>query len=427
MSILLVTLFVAITSHEIINYHNGNKKESFLVNEFEFQVEKYDNYLYLGGYSVPSDLLDLVFKKEKIFFEFSINQGRLDYNSEFKYGEDSFSSKNNLFSYPNGLIFHTNDNNEVRTILNILTDVLKITLTPLSDKTGYIKYGENYIISENNEKPCTDHLDAIKEMFPYAKKKDFKKLINYDHFAESDYKSIKFFLKQENNIVKFKFTVIYRLENEISNIKTTDIKINENISSIRYIKGNFNGFDNLIYVHEIDIMNKSDIEIFDVVPCQVDILFHTIKIEGYNKAELKVEEISEKTNNIVPFTYEGKKTTHVRFLLKAAIGKITISYQLRKKILDFESYENENEFGYKYPVGLISINKKNIMLTKHIYFNVPYVDSTMPFNVISLSWVVFGFLFIQTLNLYLGNFNSKGLLESIKDRFMAKWGFLFGK
>ena len=57
----------------------------------------------------------------------------------------------------------------------------------------------------------------------------------------------------------------------------------------------------------------------------------------------------------------------------------------------------------------------------------PNVDVTMPFNIISLSWFVYGFTLVQILKLFLGKSKSKGVLESIKDRFVAKWGWLWKK
>jgi hypothetical protein len=186
----------------------------------------------------------------------------------------------------------------------------------------------------------------------------------------------------------------------------------------------------------------------------------------------------ETQNPKVSFTYENKKSTQLNFLLSenffenfylylkskqnqndskiilefldsidfinslknensAFIYEIDLklSYELRKKILNFESMENENEVGYKIPSGVVLLVDKQkglpflIRLNNHIYFNYPDVDGTMPFNIIALSWVVYGFLFIQTLNLFLvkKGEEEKSLLQTIKDRFMAKWGFLFGR
>ena len=55
----------------------------------------------------------------------------------------------------------------------------------------------------------------------------------------------------------------------------------------------------------------------------------------------------------------------------------------------------------------------------------PNIDITMPFNYISVTWVVFGFMLVQILNIYLGK-ASGGIFQTLKERFLAKWGFLFG-
>ena len=55
------------------------------------------------------------------------------------------------------------------------------------------------------------------------------------------------------------------------------------------------------------------------------------------------------------------------------------------------------------------------------------VDVTMPFNIISLSWFVYGFTLVQILKIFLGKTKGKGMLESLKDRFVAKWGWVWKK
>jgi len=51
----------------------------------------------------------------------------------------------------------------------------------------------------------------------------------------------------------------------------------------------------------------------------------------------------------------------------------------------------------------------------------------MPFNIISLSWFAYGFMLVQILKIFLGKSKSKGVLESLKDRFVAKWGWAWKK
>lgn len=123
--------------------------------------------------------------------------------------------------------------------------------------------------------------------------------------------------------------------------------------------------------------------------------------------------------------------------------QLIFSIDLKKVLHNFESYENEMEFGFKVPCGLILLNKaansyqdsyasifnsKGIKLisTNQIYFNIPLLDNTVPFTIIAFTWVVFGFILIQMLNKYL---NSEGglitnSLSAIKARLVDRCGKL---
>ena len=94
--------------------------------------------------------------------------------------------------------------------------------------------------------------------------------------------------------------------------------------------------------------------------------------------------------------------------------------------MNFESIYNPQEFGFTFPCGIIIIDNK-YTITNHIYYNMPNVDVTMPFDIISLSWFVYGFMIVQILNIFLGKTKAKGILEAIKDRFVAKWGWIWKK
>ena len=59
--------------------------------------------------------------------------------------------------------------------------------------------------------------------------------------------------------------------------------------------------------------------------------------------------------------------------------------------------------------------EEKVFLTDQAYFNIPDIDNTMPFNVIALTWVIFGFLFIQTLNMYLAD-KEKTFISKLKDK-----------
>ena len=172
--------------------------------------------------------------------------------------------------------------------------------------------------------------------------------------------------------------------------------------------------------------------------------YSTLKIKVYNKDKLikilDVEEltkffkisITEKTEDKYPenpFTYEKKVSTQLNIQYLKGLkdfDKIEIEINLRKQILNFESIYNLQEFGFTFPCGLIIIGEE-YTVTNHIYYNIPNVDVTMPFDIISLSWFVYGFMIVQILNIFLGKSRGKGLLESIKDRFVAKWGWIWKK
>ena len=106
--------------------------------------------------------------------------------------------------------------------------------------------------------------------------------------------------------------------------------------------------------------------------------------------------------------------------------KIEIEINLRKQIMNFESMYNPQEFGFTFPCGIIVIGNE-YTITNYMYYNIPNVDVTMPFDIISLSWFVYGFMVVQILSIFLGKDKAKGILESIKDRFVAKWGWIWKK
>ena len=103
---------------------------------------------------------------------------------------------------------------------------------------------------------------------------------------------------------------------------------------------------------------------------------------------------------------------------------MVINFELRKTMQNFESIDNDEEFGFTFPSGLILFGN-NFTITNTIFYNMPNIDVTMPFNLISVTWVVFGFMFVQILNIFLGK-KQGGILQTLKERFLAKWGFLLG-
>jgi len=609
-----------IIQKELIHIESDEKFEkrfyterNFNIYEFEhiklnFKIQKHLNIIDLEDFNIPSDLLE--FLPENETFELILNQGRvpdcirnkifLD-KTKFQNHEnmiDSFLNENKIVKHgnyfiddiiltdlPSGYMLFMGANEfsfskkSLKLFFDIFSYVFKITLNPIMDRTNYVNFIDYYLMTENTEKACTDHLDGIKSILPWRVKKLFELYVNYKSFVESDFKSIKIFIKNDQKNIEFKIKIIYRnndfvnkpIENKnkfedlnnsglqlkdntfnLVQLKTfeanklinilsmteesawnlgkyfrsenenekefllkkylnyTNLSSFSNISPKRFLHGEIHGFENLKLNHKIKINSNSKniFRIIDLIPDTLDILFSTIKIDlkinlyfkdiknhyeyiGHlNKMEYDLRLISnennfkkfikfffteqiEEQNPRISFTYENKKSTQLNFLLTETFFEnlyfmlkqnnhrminfldsinflemtksdnaeflyemdLALSYELRKKILNFESMENENEVGYKIPSGLVMLmNKRNInpflmRLTNHVYFNYRDVDGTMPFNIIALSWVVYGFLFIQTLNLFLikKEEEEKTLLQSIKDRFLAKWGFLFGR
>ena len=251
------------------------------------------------------------------------------------------------------------------------------------------------------------------------------------------------------------------LKNDNSNdIDSPSLKIIHNlnedygISSQRRLKGSPFGFENYELNHEIFIKQtnynnnkKLNLKLIDLIPEQFDILFSTVKI-SYDifdeKGEVNTTYFFNSNNyrhflalsfNItemqhpVLWTYDKKRKISVNLDKIKLIpnSKLRISYELRKRIINFESFENEFEFGYKIPSGIMLYSYENdeqlILVTDQMYFNVPSIDNTMPFNVIALTWVIIGVFLIQTLNLFLGDKNKSFIskfLEKILSRFKSK-------
>jgi hypothetical protein len=477
----------------------NNEKDFYLYNTIQYNVEKKNNFYFMNGLNIPSDLIGHLSsdKKEKSF-EILINQGSLSsgykadsFNKINTNQENFFYNDDVLVDYPSGYLYHStnfspDEISKFKNFFDLFSTIYKITLNPILDRSSFIKDEEkgmlNIYLIENKERACTDHLDSIKETLPVNKWSRFMKNINYKKFSESDFKTIKYFLKYSpiDEKIYFNYKIIYRIESkdvhkeyqdlELFDLLKTDdqskIKSRSLFKSSRYFQGEMFNFENFKYTNEFsleifdynqkyDNNKKFHLKIIDLIPNQLDILLSTIKIElnvngilfafDFNNLNhilnLEFIESVEHQHPAVPFTYESKKMKKIHFRLKDSFIKdylmqmknrnvrfdFKISYELRKKLLNFESYENNLEYGCTYPCGLI-IYDDIPYITNHIYFNFPNVDDTMPFNIIAFSWVVYGFILIQILNLFLtGGKGEKSLFQTIKDRFMAKWGFLFGR
>lgn len=471
--ILLFLIFIAENTTKIIKskYLSLEDTYYFSITTVKFEIEKSNNIYNTKGFSIPSDIL--YFLKPNKSLSLIINQGRLPklYNEKYyQPNSKNFINNNLLFDYPSGYFYFSenmtpfNDWANFRNFFDVFSYNFKITQNAILDRSSHINIEGNFFM-ENAEKACTDHLDAIKDILPYYLKNEFSDIVDYNKFVESDYKSIKYSIDNKDSHVKFTFKVIYKLDKAeiVQNRKISNLIKNDNLTYINYrnLIGDRFGFENFQYnnIINLKIDKLNSLQIIDIIPDQLNILLSTINCNlelstsnlmkfSFNSNnineifDIKIVEGSEEQNPVVPFTYENKKSIKVFFSIKSKFIKnylkdydmnngviLSISYKLRKILLNFESYENEAEYGYKFPCGLILINS-NPFITNHIYYNMPSVDNTMPFNIIAFTWVVFGFLFIQTLNIFLQGskqVKEKTIWQTLKDRFMAKWGFLFGR
>jgi len=257
---------------------NNGEKEYYLFNSIEYQIEKKNNFYLMEEINLPSDLIDFFTQdnKEKSF-EILINQGRLsqefkkDHFNKKKYlSENKFFEDNVLIDYPSGYLFYSNnfspDNfSNFKNFFDIFSLTFKITLNPLLDRSSYIKDKRSegkmdFYLFDDDERACTDHLDGIKETLPMKKWSEYVKKINYPNFSQSDYKTVKYFVKfsPKENKIFFSFKVIYRLEKTQENSKyleqfesghtnnliSADSKIS--IDSFRYFQGEMFNFENLV-------------------------------------------------------------------------------------------------------------------------------------------------------------------------------------
>lgn len=186
-------------------------------------------------------------------------------------------------------------------------------------------------------------------------------------------------------------------------------------------------------------------------------------------ANLKYKRQKDQQNSGAQYTYESKVSDLVYLTLNLnSLREIlqlnetiqawpnkkykiffNLSFKLRKMMLNFESYENEMEFGFKTPTGLIVLEKKldnknccdnkdnvynekydkifnkdglKLLSTNQISFNIQVLDNTTPFTIIALTWVFYGFILIQMLNLFLNNEMGvlKHTLLTVKSKFKEK-------
>ena len=437
-----------------------------------------NNFFEINEGFLPSDLV--TFLPPRAEFTIQILQGTIDEDLKSQFYPFDFHGLQNLISdYPSGKIYYSKNfspfegEEEFKKYFDVFSHTFKLTLNPFFDRSSYITYENNKIMIDNKEIPCNTHLDAIKETICEEKWKQFEQYVNYPDFTKSDFKSIKYHITNYQNKVIYEFEILSRDLNQESiyyndekgkkleeNIlkkqrKIPSFQISNYITSKRYLEGIQISFDDFILHHIITFPNKeilSDItnkkknfEIIELLPTKSMIpKYGTLQLKIYNKEKiieiLDIEELTKYfsisfTDKIedkypdIPFTYEKKTSSQLNIKYLGGLvnfDKIEIEINLRKQIMNFESMYNPQEFGFTFPCGIIVIGNE-YTITNYMYYNIPNVDVTMPFDIISLSWFVYGFMVVQILSIFLGKDKAKGILESIKDRFVAKWGWIWKK
>ena len=412
---------------------------------------------------LPSDLL--IFLPKDSEFTLQIIQGYISDNIISNFYPFNLNQYSNLISdYPNGYFFISknfsplDDYEKFKTYFDVFSYSFKVTLTPLLDRADYITYNDYKILIERREKVCNEHLKGIKDILSYEKVEEFNKSVDFESFSKSNYKSIKYHVKEDNLKIIYSFEILYRETNEDfslnENKKIQEFKTSDEIYSNRYMEGIHFNFENFIFHHNINIKennikdilsHKKTFEIIEMLPSKIILpKYSSIQISLYRNNNLiknyqaenleesfiiKINEKKEKNFIQVPFSYESKTSTqmNIKYIGKIEFDRIEISMEFIKQMLNFESFDNGEEFGYFFPCGLIIFDNK-FTITNYAFYNMPNIDVTMPFNIIAISWVIFGFMYVQILNIFLGkDSNSKSLFGMLKDRFVNKWGFLWGR
>ena len=475
--LIFLLLFISISSRSFLE-NEKIKIEEKIYTKTEIFIESQktsDNYFMMNEVFLPSDLVTFLPKQSEFFIQ--ILQGTLDPELKSQFYPLGFYNTRNLVSdNPIGKLFFSNnfspfgdcDYSQFKKYFDVFAHTFKLTLNPFFDRTSYITYKDYKIMIDTKEIPCNTHLDAIKETLGSDKWTKFENYVNYGDFCKSDFKVIKYHVRNYQNKIVYEFEIISRDLNQTDiyynndiikenneNSKMLQLNISNYITSKRYLEGLQVSFDDFILHHIITFPNKEifnsilnktkTLEIIELLPTKSMIpKYGTLNIKIFNKEKMiksmDIEELinyfnisfTDKTEDKYPdnpFTYEKKTSSQLNIKYFGGLmnfDKIEIEITLRKQLLNFESIYNPQEFGFTFPCGIIVIGEE-YTVTNHIYYNMPNVDVTMPFNIISLSWFVYGFMLVQILKIFLGKSKSKGILESIKDRFVAKWGWVWKK
>lgn len=401
----------------------------------------------------------------------------------------------------------------------------QIQSSPYLDRTNYMINEDPpiFYLNELIERPCSEILDGIKNIFPKFRWKEFSNYIDYDKISNSSFKSILFKISKEkvknSEIFRLNIRVLYKI-NESKKMQTSLI-----IKSKRTLSGNHFGYDpylleNIIEINPLLFENLEKLNVIEFIPFQLQVYYNSPlievflvkykkvnknidffissntnrirhaniytkidlqkrldlheKIETYSKFDIEnldyISNISfkiqeEEQNSNISYTYESKSSNLVKHefnlgsikdllllnLLKNHNDeeyeykiRIKTSLKLKKVLMNFESWENEMEFGYRIPCGLILLERKEkklvdnlefskyidkifvnnnkIISTNQVAFNIPVVDNTTPFTIIAFTWVIFGFICIQMINRFL---NASGgiltnIILTIKDKLGVK-------
>ena len=475
--IISLILLITITSRSFLENEKLKIDDKYYTKTNVYiEAQKNDNkFFYMNEAYLPSDLITFLPRRTKFFIQ--LQQGTLDpeLKSQF-YPLDFYPLRNLVSDFPIGKFYFSKNFSpfdesgidKFKKYFDVFAHTFKLTLNPFFDRTSYITYEENKIMIDTKEIPCNIHLDAIKETLSKDKWEQFENYVNYPDFCKSDFKVIKYHITNYENKIVYEFEIISRDlnqsdihydNNENNKIRKRNnilqLNISNYITTKRYLEGLQISFDDFILHHIItfpnqqilkNILNKEKtLEIIELLPTKSMIpKYGTLHIKLYKQENLirnlGVEEMINYFNISFtdkiedkypdnPFTYEKKTSSQLNIKYFGGLkdfDKIEIEITLRKQLMNFESIYNPQEFGFTFPSGVIIIGNE-YTVTNHIYYNMPNVDVTMPFNIISLSWFVYGFMLVQIIKIFLGKSKGKSVLESIKDRFVAKWGWLWKK
>lgn len=430
-------LFSILTITFQITKSFSSKIETFQIGSSQFQsynievnIETKNRITKIEEYYIQSDVISSLPPNKS--FELNIVQGFINENEYLNIENQKNLEKLDNFdnNSQSGISFFSSNfspinDSSFEVFWQFFSNFFHILSYPILEKSNYIVSKNFFFTNEILEKPCSDILDGIKNMYPKYKWNEFESDIDYSKFVNSNFKSIYMIISKSGNENESIFHMRIRVLYKLNDMGLYNKKSQNNQVINRLLFGDIFGFSpftikGLIHVKK----NTNQMTLYELIPCQLDLIISSfyIKIiynnEIYNNLSLYTIEIHRNTeyqNPNILFNYELKTSVLLKLdfhmkelsLLFKNDFEIEYSYQLRKNLLNFESIENEYEFGYKIPSGILVLsndNSKNneiYVTTNQLFFNIPTVDNTMPFIIIALTFVVYGYIFIQLLNKYL--------------------------